>query len=376
MLELLVFACAAVLLGWFGAHQMIAWARRNQMLDVPNDRSSHMAPTPRGGGSGLVLVVLAAVVVLMLRGTLAAAEGAALLCGGAIALTGWLDDRHGVRPRWRLLVQVAAAACVVLLLGAPDAVDLGSASIPLGFAGGAVAVCALVWLTNLFNFMDGIDGIAATETAVVAGVAGGMLFMAGATGPATIAVTLAGAAGGFLVVNWQPARIFMGDVGSGFIGFTMGTLALLAQQRQAVPLAVWLILLGVFLFDATATLLRRVAREPVHVAHRRHAYQRAVQCGMSHARVTMAVLGINIILAALATAAVAVPARTPLWLGAALLVVLLPYVGVELRMPMWATGVPSSSPGRGPRPRAGGPDVPDALIRANDTADTNSTDVG
>jgi Fuc2NAc and GlcNAc transferase len=169
-----------------------------------------------------------------------------------------------------------------------------------------------VWLTNLYNFMDGIDGLAGAE-AVVAGLVGaGLAAATGADGLALAAVSLAAAAGGFLVFNWPPATIFMGDVGSGLIGYAFGVMALASERADAVPLIVWLLLLGVFIVDATATLIARLwKRERWYEAHRSHAYQHAVQAGASHRQVTVAILGLNVVLGAAAAGALAVPAFVP-----------------------------------------------------------------
>jgi Fuc2NAc and GlcNAc transferase len=206
----------------------------------------------------------------------------------------------------------------------------------LGVAGTILGAVGIAWLTNLYNFMDGIDGIAGGE-ALAAGTAGGALLMAaGAPGLGAAALLLAAASAGFLAWNWPPAKIFMGDVGSGFLGFAFCVLAVLSERSGAVPLAVWMMLLGVFVFDATATLLRRVLNgEHFFEAHRRHAYQRAVQSGLSHGRVSGGVLAVNL---ALAGAAAVACSQRPLILPIAavsLAALLALYLWVERRKPMW-----------------------------------------
>jgi Fuc2NAc and GlcNAc transferase len=184
--------------------------------------------------------------------------------------------------------------------------------VPLGTAGSLLAVVGLAWLTNLYNFMDGIDGLAASEAVSVGLVGGGILAVAGADGIALAAFSLAATAGGFLVFNWPPAKIFMGDVGSGLLGYAFGVLALASERAGAVPLVVWMFLLAVFIVDATATLIRRVMKgERWYEAHRAHAYQRAVQAGYSHRQVTLAIMGLNVLLAVAAVGAWAVPSLLP-----------------------------------------------------------------
>jgi Fuc2NAc and GlcNAc transferase len=169
----------------------------------------------------------------------------------------------------------------------------------------------IVWLTNLYNFMDGIDGIAAVE-AITVGLAGALLLAGREPSLALVALVVAGAAGGFLVWNWPPAKLFMGDVGSGFLGYIFGGLALASENVGALPALLWLVLLGPFFVDTTLTLLRRIARgERWWAAHRTHAYQRAVQAGWSHRRVTTLVAALS---AALGMAG-ALAAREPSMLG-------------------------------------------------------------
>jgi Fuc2NAc and GlcNAc transferase len=212
----------------------------------------------------------------------------------------------------RATVHVLAAGWAVWCLGGLPSLDLGVAVVPLGMGGNLLAVVGLVWLINLYNFMDGIDGLAAGEAVGVGLVGGVLLAAAGATGLSLVALALAAAAGGFLVFNWPPAKIFMGDVGSGLLGYAFGVLAMASERAGAVPLVVWMILLAVFIVDATATLIRRVVNgERWFEAHRSHAYQRAVQAGYSHHAVTVAVMGLNGLLAVAATGAWLIPVLFP-----------------------------------------------------------------
>jgi Fuc2NAc and GlcNAc transferase len=291
------------------------------IMDHPNARSSHDRSTPRGGGAAIVACVLAAAAVAGVTGLLAPWSAAALFGGGVVAWIGWLDDRRGVRSSVRALVHFAAAGWAVWCLGGMPRIDFGAGSLGLGAVGAVLAVVGIVWATNFFNFMDGIDGIAAGETLTVGLFGGALLLLGGSPGLAAVALATAGAGAGFLVWNWSPARIFMGDVGSGFLGFLFGTLAV-ASQNQGTPLPLWLLLLGVFCVDATATLVRRVARGEVwYAAHREHAYQRAVRAGWSHARVSAAVLAVNVVLGLLAVAAWHLPASMP-WILLAVLLML------------------------------------------------------
>jgi Fuc2NAc and GlcNAc transferase len=276
----------------------------SRLMDMPNERSSHSVPTPRGGGLSIPLVWTAGLILMAVLGLLDDRVALALVGGGAaIALLGWIDDHTPLRASVRLVAQLVAAAWTVFLIGAPRSLDLGIAVLPLGTMGAPLAVLGLVWLINLFNFMDGIDGLAGSE-AVLGGIAFTVVLMlAGQNGLAMCALLLAAASAGFLFWNWPPARIFMGDVGSAFIGFAFGGI-LLAAQPTNVPALLLLLPLGVFITDATYTLVRRLLRgERVYEAHRTHIYQQLVQRGWSHREVTLIATMVNAALGVFATAA-------------------------------------------------------------------------
>jgi Fuc2NAc and GlcNAc transferase len=329
------FAIAAFALAWAITGLVRRYALARSVVDVPNHRSSHSEPTPRGGGLAIAIATLAG------GGALGALEivprglALAFVGGGAlIATVGWLDDHHPLRARVRLVVLWAVG-----WIGAPRTVDLGVGSIPLGPFGGVLAVLGIVWFTNLFNFMDGIDGLAGGEAVIVGLAAGALLLMRGAQGPAGLAFLIAGASAGFLVWNWAPARIFMGDVGSGLLGFHFAVLAVAADGAGAVPLLAWIVLCGVFVFDATVTLVRRALRgERLQDAHRSHAYQRVLAVGWGHARVSGAVLMLDLVLALLALTAVQVPRLLPLCFAAGAAVLMAVYLRIERATPMRSAG--------------------------------------
>ena len=338
MTALLAALAGGMLASWLLTGAIRRYALARSVLDVPNQRSSHTVPTPRGGGLAIVAVVLAATVLAGAAGALPMAQALALGGGGAmVAAIGWLDDHRPIPAAGRFAVHVAAAVWAVAWLGGMPQLELGALRLGLGAVGALLAVAALVWLTNLYNFMDGIDGLAGGEAAAVGGVGGALLWAAGERGLAAVALAAAAAAAGFLLWNWQPARIFMGDVGSGFLGFLFGALAVASERAAGPPALVWILLLGVFVVDATLTLFRRAARrERLHEAHRSHAYQRAVQSGWPHARVSAAVLLLDALLAALAAAAWLRPAWALPCFAAGAALLLLAYAGVERRRPMSA----------------------------------------
>lgn len=317
---------------------VLGYAIRRAILDFPNHRSSHDAPTPRGGGLGIALPVLAGTAILGLAGFVPVHVAAAVLGGTLVAAVGWMDDTGRLQGRMlgpRMLVYLAAAAWGAAWAGGLAGLSLGATRLHLGWAGALIAVIGCVWMVCLFNFMDGIDGISGTE-ATTAGLWGGvLLWLSGSHDLAVLALMVGAAAAGFLVWNWAPARIFMGDVGSCLLGFCFATIALASERAGAVPLLVWMILLGVFVFDATVTLLRRVVRrERWSEAHRSHAYQRAVQSGWTHRQVSAGVAVTNVALGVLATVGWRRPALLPGCLLAALVLLAAIYLWVERRAPM------------------------------------------
>lgn len=272
-------------------------ALRGNLLDLPNKRSSHTRPTPRGGGPAVVLAFFSGLLLCRYFGLIATDMLIALIGAGSMAAgVGFLDDRCHVPPARRLAAHFLAAAWGLYWLGSLPPLALFSHNLDLGSAAYPLAALYLVWLLNLYNFMDGINGIAGIETITVC--LGGALvhLVIGTAGDEWLAaVLLAGAAAGFLYWNFPVALIFMGDSGSGFLGLSLGLLSIRAGQTDPELFWCWLILLGVFVVDATTTLIRRALRhEPLHEAHRSHAYQYAARRFASHAKVTSTVGLINL----------------------------------------------------------------------------------
>lgn len=267
-------------------YAIAAAAARLGLLDEPNERSSHVRPTPRGGGIGIVATCACAVVVAWSMGVGGPAGAAWLLVAAfGIAMISLLDDVTSVSHRLRLAAHVLAAMLAVLATGPYRQVDLGSlGTLDLGPAAWPLSIIWIVGMTNAFNFMDGIDGIAGIMAAVAMAVLAGGFALAGEGSMAGLSTALAAAAAGFLVWNWHPARIFMGDVGSAFLGFLIASLPLLGSPpTRAWLLAMVALVMWPFLFDTVFTLLRRLGRgENVFEAHRSHLYQRLVICGWSH----------------------------------------------------------------------------------------------
>ncbi len=285
------------------------YALHHKVLDHPNERSSHSAPTPRGGG----LAVLAGLGLSLIAGTAVgaiAARDATTLGLGTVVLgvVGWIDDHGGLRPRTRLAAHLAVAIWTLSMLGGLPSLVIGAGSIHLGVAGFVVGVIGIVWSINLFNFMDGIDGLAGSQALLIFGAAAALLFARGDRSLGTIALTAATACVGFLVWNWPPARIFLGDVGSGALGYLIAGLTIGAESHHSVPAIVFGILGGVFVADATVTLVRRLARgDRPHEAHRDHAYQRLTRAWGSHRAVTTAAAALTLALCGLGALAMHTP---------------------------------------------------------------------
>ena len=291
-ISMIFVALAAAFGAGLGTEAVRRFTLRRSILDVPNERSSHDTAMPRGGGVAIVVAcAIGWVWALVTEG----GEGLAVLAGTALGITvvSAVDDIRSLTARTRFAVHFLAAGALVAGLGAWTSVKVPFfGGVPIGLLGVPLAVVWAVGLTNAYNFMDGTDGIAASQ-AVVAGlgwaVTGGLL---GAPGLALTGALVAGGSVGFLVHNWSPARIFMGDVGSAFLGSVFAGLGVLAGGER-MPLAA-LLFVWPFVFDAVLTFVRRLrSGEDVFAAHRSHLYQRLVIAGWSH----RAVAGLYAVLA-------------------------------------------------------------------------------
>ncbi|MCU1323865.1 MAG: glycosyl transferase [Acidobacteriaceae bacterium] len=282
-------------MSWYITRGFVLFALERHVVDVPSGRSSHSFTTPRGGGVSFVLVLLGATVALAAMHRLQMLEAVGLLAAVFVALVGYFDDCGGLSIRARLLVHFAASGVALYcFVGAPlhGPICL-KALAALGFV---VSILAFVWVINLVNFMDGLDGLAGSEAVCVASVCSLLVaFHSGFDGASFLFAVLAGAAIGFLIWNWPPARIFMGDAGSGFLGYSLGALSLLAVHRHELSIWTPVILLGVFAIDTTMTLFKRILRrERWYKPHRLHAFQHASR-HFGHRNVTVTVIAINLL---------------------------------------------------------------------------------
>ncbi len=268
------------------------WALRRAFLSMPTRRGSHDVPTPLGGGVAIALVCLgfAGLGVILGEARWSLPVAAYLAAGSMIAMMGYLDDRHNLSARARLTVQAACALAVVSSGAFLPVVELPALGVlTLGAVSGALlAFMWLVWMTNAFNFIDGIDAMSGTQ-AIVAASGWIVVFLSTGQDALLLALLLAAASLGFLIYNVTPSLIFMGDAGSTFLGFSFAALPLLAAASHHNPrlLVVGVLFVAPALFDATVTLLRRMFNhQNIFEGHRTHFYQRLTRLGYSHMRVS------------------------------------------------------------------------------------------
>jgi len=284
-------------------------ALNKNILDVPNKRSSHDTPTPSGGGISIVITFSSYLLILLYLEKIDIDIFLALFGGSVfVAAVGYWDDHKHVAASKRIIVHIIAAIWALFWLGGKDIGISTSGILNSGWFIDIAALFLIVWLLNLYNFMDGIDGIAGSEAIFVMAAAALILILDSANSDLSyfpgnekrqsfvyLMTALLLAVSGFLVWNWPPAKIFMGDVGSGYLGFILAVFAVSAAITNILNIWTWLILLGVFIVDATTTLYRRfVSRQRWYEAHRSHAYQHAAQIMQSHLKVTLSIIFINI----------------------------------------------------------------------------------
>jgi len=305
MLYIAVFVCAVV-----GTYFIRSVFRKKELLDHPNDRSSHTIATPKGGGLAIMITFYGAITFLFFQENIDSRLFYALLSGVPLILISLVDDIVPQPPKLRFGIQLLSALGALYALGGVQTLEFISFSLS-GIWVNILALLGIIWMSNLYNFLDGIDGYAGSE-ALFVGVAVFLLF------GNEVSLMLALSTAGFLLFNWDKATIFMGDVGSAPLGFIFAIFIL--YDAPTPNFVAWLILLSLFWFDATLTLIRRARRgEKLSQAHKKHAYQRLHQAGFSHAKVVMLSVGVNLLFL---TALYLLPFAYWLYLFLALLVLL------------------------------------------------------
>ncbi len=271
---------------------------KNKLYDIPNNRSSHVTPTPRGGGTVIVVTLLLSIGVLAFNKMIETDFSIGMLLGiSLISATGLIDDIKSLPVLIRVIMYVSTAVLSLYLIGVISHISINNYSINLGYFAYFFSMLFLVWLTNLYNFMDGTDGFAATQTICVALFCGLLLFSSDNISLGIIFFCLASSTIGFLVFNWPPAKIFMGDVGSCTLGFFFGLFSIYTENNGIISIEVWLVLLSPFVGDATFTLLKRMINgEKWYEAHNSHAYQKLYRLGVSQSNLAISLLLINVLL--------------------------------------------------------------------------------
>jgi len=273
---------------------LIRRAASLSLIDHPGERSAHRLPTPSGGGVAIVLVAWLFQLFLLATGHMDLLTALVLLTALPVALVGFVDDVRTVPPQWRLLLQASMAVLPVIWLGELPGINVSGWMVEPGLATWVLVPLALVWLCNLYNFMDGIDSIAAAQALFVFLLIAVLAF-ARAPDLSLVALGLAAAIAGFLYWNLSPARIFMGDSGSTYLGMMIGLMALLSMVAGAISFWALLLMMGVFVVDTTYTLAARLLRgENVFHAHNTHAYQHAARIYGSHGAVVLRIMLINL----------------------------------------------------------------------------------
>jgi UDP-N-acetylmuramyl pentapeptide phosphotransferase/UDP-N-acetylglucosamine-1-phosphate transferase len=263
------------------------YAVRNNMEVVPNDRSLHDMPTPKGGGIAIILTWYTGILILFFSGIIERDLFLALLSGILLAIVSLIDDIRGLRPGIRLIVQFLTAILAFYFLKGLRPLIIPEISFNYNYVVYPIAIVGMVWFINLFNFMDGVDGFASLEAIIICSVIFVFTW-------SLASILLIACITGFLYWNWPKASIFMGDVGSTQLGFILVVFGIYYHNAFEFSILNWIMLTSPFWFDATITLFRRWRNgEKLSEAHRKHVYQRMVQAGSSHERVNVYLLYIN-----------------------------------------------------------------------------------
>ncbi|MBF7066129.1 MraY family glycosyltransferase [Aliarcobacter butzleri] len=285
----LILLLFSFLLTYFIKNYMI----KKSLVASVNERSSHTVPTPHGGGIAIAITWFIGLFYLYFIGQIENNLFYALLLGAVISIVSFFDDIYELSPKLRLIIQAIVAIGGLYFLGGFEALSFGIFDIQNPIFTNIFAFFMIIWFINLYNFLDGINGYAGSE-AVFLSLAGFILFGGNYFLVLDVAVL------GFLYWNWNKAKIFMGDVGSTLLGYNVAIFTIYYANQEPTNFWIWIILFGVYWFDATLTLIRRkLNKERLSLAHKKHAYQRLTQAGWSHYKVTNYSIGLNILLFAI-----------------------------------------------------------------------------
>ncbi|WP_151951954.1 MraY family glycosyltransferase [Aliarcobacter butzleri] len=282
-----------VLISFFLTYFIKNYMIKKSFVASVNERSSHTVPTPHGGGIAIAITWFIGLFYLYFIGQIENNLFYALLFGAVISIVSFFDDIYELSPKLRLIIQAIVAIGGLYFLGGFETLTFGIFDIQNPIFTNIFAFFMIIWFINLYNFLDGINGYAGSEALFLA-VAGFILF--GGNHFLVLAVAVLG----FLYWNWNKAKIFMGDVGSTLLGYNVAIFTIYYANQEPTNFWIWIILFGVYWFDATLTLIRRkLNKERLSLAHKKHAYQRLTQAGWSHYKVTNYSIGLNILLFAI-----------------------------------------------------------------------------
>lgn len=285
-------------LSWWSLGYLIKMLVRKEIVDRPNERTLHQGVVPRGGG----LVIVAALLLGLLLCTFFSGQslffGTLTLLMFSWATLSWVDDNRDLSPRLRLFIQLFLATITILAFGWVENI----LSIKLAWFGLALSLVGIVWMANLYNFMDGIDGLAGSQSVVASITLSFWFYISGASFLALLCLVLSASSYGFVLRNWRPAQIFMGDVGSITLGAFFGTLIIIGVSRYDMSVLSFVSLFAVFIVDASVTILRRASRgEKIWLPHRQHYYQRLATAGYDHSKIVLAAVCLMVLCSVLAT---------------------------------------------------------------------------
>ena len=301
MNSLLIFTIAIVLtsvLSGLAVKKLIQYLLSRNIVDVANERSMHDGEVPRGGGLVIFFAAIVAAILMALISHRTLFFSAIIGYLSGWALLSWCDDRRDLSPLLRFPVQLILSAFAVAAFGWVDRLY----GFDLGILGPILCVLGITWLANLNNFMDGMDGLAASQAIISLLTFAVWFYFLGDQHLALMCAIVAAACYGFLISNWHPAKVFMGDVGSITLGAFYGLLIIIAFTRYDVPVLSSLMVVSLFVFDASVTLVRRAFnKEKIWLPHRSHFYQRAAALGIDHEKIVLCSIAIMTLCSLLAT---------------------------------------------------------------------------
>lgn len=295
LFSILLFLIASAI-STLGTKAYISLAINKNILAIPKDRSLHNLAIPKGGGIIIGVTFLSGLLLLLLMNIVPSGLAAALLGGGVtLVIVGFIDDLGEVEPVIRFILQFLVSFWALYWLGGMPEIDIGPWVLKRSWASHLLGSLGIVWFINLFNFMDGVDGMLASNASLFSLVAASILFWLGHSSPSVILILLAASLAGFLIYNWSPAKVFMGDSGAAFIGYILAVIGLYSVSEGMLNFWTWIILMGYFVADTTTTMVIKIAtvRGWFYEEHRSHAYQQLALIWKDHRRVTLFVLGIT-----------------------------------------------------------------------------------